>query len=204
MFFSSDVIVEVEVVDRLGNFIGRLTTADGQSAALMLVQTGLAKLNGSSAHLAPNYEELYKAQERCKRQRMGVWTTNEEPNDEINANRVVITYISSDLKVYVQYSNQGKQIEQLQSNLRQHFTETKPTGRYSPKQNELVAARFSSDDQWYRARVEKIESNYRISVYYIDYGNREVITNTKRLTALPRGNNILFSLYYDKFYSTID
>jgi endonuclease YncB( thermonuclease family) len=40
--------------DRGGNFIDRLTTTDGQSAALMLVQAGIAKAH-ASAYNAPNY-----------------------------------------------------------------------------------------------------------------------------------------------------
>ncbi|CAF5164545.1 unnamed protein product, partial [Rotaria sp. Silwood1] len=52
---------------------------------------------------------------------------------------------------------------------------------------ELLAARFTVDNEWYRARVEKIEGNNRISIYFIDYGNREIITDLSRLTKLPPG-----------------
>ena len=73
------MIVEVQNVDRAGNFIGHLTLADGQaSAALMLVQAALAKVQDSSARHAPNYKQLSDAQETCKRQRIGVWTDYEE------------------------------------------------------------------------------------------------------------------------------
>ncbi|CAF5061168.1 unnamed protein product, partial [Rotaria socialis] len=39
-FLQRDVFVEVESMDRGGNFIGRLTTVDGNSASFMLVQAG--------------------------------------------------------------------------------------------------------------------------------------------------------------------
>jgi staphylococcal nuclease domain-containing protein 1 len=65
-------------MDRGGNFIGRLTTADGQSAALMLVQAGLAKVH-DSAYSAPNYKQLLEAEEKCRKERTGVWTNYEEP-----------------------------------------------------------------------------------------------------------------------------
>ncbi|CAF4649387.1 unnamed protein product, partial [Rotaria magnacalcarata] len=42
-------------MDRGGNFIGRLTTVDGNSASFMLVQAGLAKVH-ESAYGAPNYK----------------------------------------------------------------------------------------------------------------------------------------------------
>jgi endonuclease YncB( thermonuclease family) len=73
-----DVFVEVENMDRGGNFIGRLTTADGQSAALMLVQAGLAKVH-DSAYGTPNYKQLLEAEDKCRKERIGVWTNYEEP-----------------------------------------------------------------------------------------------------------------------------
>ncbi len=221
-------------MDRGGNFIGRLTTADGQSAALMLVQAGLAKVH-DSAYSAPNYKQLLEAEEKCRKERTGVWTNYEEPtakddneneaenNPEgnysnnfffkffflkflaapeeavlgtttINFNdtrfrRVVVTYVTTDLKIYVQYSEQGPKVEQLQSEIREIFNQTKPVGGHTPKKGELLAARFTGDNEWYRARVEKVEGNNRISVYFVDYGNREVITDLGRLTTLPPGMN---------------
>jgi staphylococcal nuclease domain-containing protein 1 len=70
-------------MDRGGNFIGRLTTSDGQSAALMLVQAGLAKVH-DSAYNAPDYKQLLEAQEKCRKDRTGVWTNYEEPVEKEN------------------------------------------------------------------------------------------------------------------------
>jgi staphylococcal nuclease domain-containing protein 1 len=98
----------------------------------------------------------------------------------------VVTFITTELKVYVQYTEQGSKVEQLQTELRDMFNQTKPVGGHTPKKGELLAARFTADNEWYRARVEKIEGN-RVSVYFIDYGNREVITDSNRLTTLPPG-----------------
>ena len=101
--------------------------------------------------------------------------------------RVMVTFVTAELKVYVQYSEQGPKLEQLQNELREIFNQTKPVGGHVPKKGELLAARFTGDNEWYRARVEKIEGNNRISVYFIDYGNRELITDLSRLTNLPAG-----------------
>ena len=101
--------------------------------------------------------------------------------------RVVVTHVTSDLKLYVQYSEQGPKVEQLQSELRDIFSQTKPVGGHVVKKGELLAARYTADNEWYRARVEKIENNNRVSVYFIDYGNREVISDSSRFTTLPPG-----------------
>ncbi|CAF1282947.1 unnamed protein product [Adineta steineri] len=214
-FLQRDVFVEIENMDRGGNFIGRLTTADGHSAAVMLVQNGLAKVH-DSAYGTPVYKQLIEAEDKCRKERIGVWTNYEEPvakdddehendnntentSDEvvlgsttINFNdsrfrRVVVTHLTTELKVYVQFSEQGSKVEQLQSELRDIFSQTKPVGGHVPKKGELLAARFTADNEWYRARVEKIEGNNRISVYFVDYGNREIITDLGRLTTLPPG-----------------
>lgn len=42
-----------------------------------------------------------------------------------------------------------------------------------PKTGELVAAQFSADQSWYRARVRKILPGNQVEVFYIDYGNSE-------------------------------
>ena len=47
---------------------------------------------------------------------------------------------------------------------------------------DLCAAKFV-DDQWYRAKVEKVTSN-DVSVFYMDYGNRATIAKT-RVGTLP-------------------
>lgn len=214
-FLQRDVFVEIENMDRVGNFIGRLTTVDGQSAALMLVQAGLAKVH-DSAYGTPLYKQLLEAEDKCRKERTGVWTNYEEPSpreEEENENetntdgaqddvvlgpttvnfndtrfrRVAVTYLTSDLKVYVQYSEQGSKVEQLQTELREYFNQLKPVGGHVPKKGELLAARFTADNEWYRARVEKIEASNRISVYFVDYGNRELITDSSRLTNLPPG-----------------
>lgn len=45
-----------------------------------------------------------------------------------------------------------------------------------PKAGDLVAARFTEDDEWYRARVRRNDREGKKSeVVYIDYGNSEII-----------------------------
>jgi staphylococcal nuclease domain-containing protein 1 len=109
----------------------------------------------------------------------------------------VVTYVTDEMKVYVQYSEQGPKVDQSQSELREIFSQTKPVGGHTPKKGELLAARFTADNEWYRARVEKIEGNNRISVYFIDYGNREVITDLSRLTTLPPGTFAYLTVHLD-------
>jgi hypothetical protein len=48
-----------------------------------------------------------------------------------------------------------------------------------------MVVRDITDGQWYRARVEKVYGS-KISVFYIDYGNRENV-EVSQCAALPSG-----------------
>ncbi|KAJ1967855.1 hypothetical protein IWQ62_001594 [Dispira parvispora] len=54
---------------------------------------------------------------------------------------------------------------------------------FQPKSGDICSARFTIDDQWYRARVGQVQDNLA-QVYYVDYGNTEVIPIT-RLRPIP-------------------
>lgn len=58
------------------------------------------------------------------------------------------------------------------------------TGAYNPRRGDLCAAKFTEDNEWYRAKVEKIEKGGNVSILYVDYGNRELVPTT-RLAMLP-------------------
>lgn len=45
-----------------------------------------------------------------------------------------------------------------------------------PRNGQYVSAKFSEDDQWYRAKVKHVDrEKKKAEVYYIDYGNTETI-----------------------------
>ena len=129
-----------------------------------------------------------------------------EPNasDENNSNlrRGIVSHISSDLKVYIQYSDQAENLEQLQTMLQKSLNQEALSDEYIPEEDDLLAARFSADNEWYRARVENIEENNQITVYFVDYGNREVITDLNRLKTLPPGTYVFLLFTYSRVLIT--
>ena len=55
--------------------------------------------------------------------------------------------------------------------LRQEMESNPPLpGAYTPKKGDMCASRFSQDNQWYRAKIEKLEGG-KATVFFIDYGN---------------------------------
>ncbi|KAL6045909.1 hypothetical protein STEG23_018407, partial [Scotinomys teguina] len=78
----------------------------------------------------------------------------------------------------------GTQLEKLMENMRNDISSHPPVeGSYAPRRGEFCIAKFV-DGEWYRARVEKVESPAKVHVFYIDYGNREILPST-RLGTLP-------------------
>ena len=69
----------------------------------------------------------------------------------------------------------GPQLEKLMEQLRSDMASNPPLpGSYSPKRDDLCAAKYS-DDEWYRAKIEKINKDNTVNLLYIDYGNVSTI-----------------------------
>ena len=96
---------------------------------------------------------------------------------------MLVIEVTPELHFYAQLVEQGPKLEQLMTKIRQEFVANPPLpGAYTPKRGDMCAAKFV-DDQWYRARIEKV-SGSKVSVFYVDYGNRETLDST-RCAALP-------------------
>lgn len=102
---------------------------------------------------------------------------------KVNYEKVIVTEITDEGKIYAQHVDEGPKLEQLMKDIRAEFSNNPPlAGAYQPKRGDICAAKFV-DDHWYRAKVEKVTPN-DVSVLYIDYGNRATIPKTK-VGALP-------------------
>lgn len=193
-----DVLVSIEEIDKAGNFIGWLWV-DNENLSVSLVEHGLA----SAHHTAETSEfarAIKTAEENAIKKRIGVWKDYVEEEKEVekerNAtvqdrtlkyDRVVITEVTPEGHFYAQNVDLGVKLESLMETIHTEFRNSHPLpGSYAPRKGAICAARFTADDQWYRAKIEKITDNRQVQVVYIDYGNRETLDIT-RLAALPVG-----------------
>ncbi|RDW62317.1 hypothetical protein BP6252_11750 [Coleophoma cylindrospora] len=194
-----DVLIDVHNIDKVGGFIGELFIG-GESFAKVLVEQGLATVHGYSAEQAGNANELFAAESRAKEARRNLWAdwdpsqdaveeestyTNGNSNGDAPIERkpdyrdVIITNIDAAGKLKLQMIGTGTAaLETLMSQFKSfHLNPTNNSGLPGPpKAGEYVAARFTEDQQWYRARIR---SNDRAAkeaeVVYVDYGNSEKI-----------------------------
>ncbi|NP_001080500.1 staphylococcal nuclease and tudor domain containing protein 1 L homeolog [Xenopus laevis] len=199
LVLQREVEVEVEAMDKAGNFIGWLHI-DGVNISVALVEHALSKVH-FTAERSNYYKTLLAAEEGPKQRKEKVWSKFEEqPVEEVvtvveekerNANYkpVLVTEITDELHFYIQDVETGTQLEKLMESMRSEIASNPPLeGSFSPRRGDYCIAKYM-DGEWYRARVEKVESTAKVHVFYIDYGNREVLPST-RLGTLPQSFSI--------------
>lgn len=96
----------------------------------------------------------------------------------------MVTEVTPEGTFFAQSYQNGPKAEALQAKLKQEFQANPPlAGAYTPKRGDICAAKYSVDNEWYRAKIEKVQGS-QVYVVYIDYGNKEVLSST-RLASLP-------------------
>lgn len=198
-----DVEIDVENVDKVGGFIGTLYIGR-ENFAKLLVEEGLASVHAYSAEQGNHASELFGAENKAKSARKNLWENwtpeqDEEVEDTSAAaaaapvekrkdqRKVIVTNIEEDGRLKVQIVGEATTIklEKLQADFRKYYAQNSTPLAGPPKFGQLVGAKFTADDQFYRAKVKSLDREKKTAeIVYIDYGNREKIPYT-RLRALP-------------------
>ena len=196
-----DVELDVENTDKTGGFIGSLYV-NRENFARSLVEEGLAEVHAYSAEQSGNANELFAAEKKAKEARKGMWhdwdpskdvqqedapatganvlNGTSEPEERRKDYRdIVITHVEEPGKLKVQQVGQGTAaLTQLMSDFRSFHLNKSNAQALSgpPKVGEIVASQFTLDDQWYRARVRRVDRDAKkADVSYVDYGNSETV-----------------------------
>lgn len=200
-----DVEIDVENTDKTGGFIGTLYI-NRESFAKILVEEGLASVHAYSAEQSGNANELFAAEKKAKEAHKGMWhdwdpskeedgdvpedmTTN-GTNGTTNGNStagpvkkdyrdVIVTHIDESCHLKFQLIGSGTSaLTTLMSAFRTFHLSPSNTGALptAPKAGDYVAAKFSEDGEWYRARIRRNDREAKkADVLYIDYGNSETV-----------------------------
>ncbi|XP_016135537.1 staphylococcal nuclease domain-containing protein 1-like [Sinocyclocheilus grahami] len=194
LVLQREVEVEVESMDKAGNFIGWLHI-EGVNLSVALVDNALSKVH-FTAERSSYYKTLLSAEETARQSKEKLWANYEEkPKEEVaqlteekervaKYRAVYVTEITDGLHFYAQDVETGTKLESLMESMRGEIAAQPPVeGSFAPRRGDFCIAKFA-DGEWYRARVERVESPAKVHVFYIDYGNREILSST-RLAALP-------------------
>jgi staphylococcal nuclease domain-containing protein 1 len=196
-----DVEIDVEDCDKVGGFIGTLYI-NRENFAKTLVEEGLASVHAYSAEKAGNANELFAAEQRAKDARKGLWhdydpsqdenydepavTTTETASngDAADASRrkdyrdIIVTHVEETGRLKFQEVGSGTSALTSLMNAfsKFHMNPANSAGVANPKAGEFVAAKFTADDTWYRARIRRNDREAKkAEVVYIDFGNSELI-----------------------------
>merc|ERR1719419_140692 len=200
-----EVEIEIESMDRGGNFIGYLFH-NGVNISEALIREGLAKLH-FTAEKGNYYRQLKTAEDVAKGAKLRIYENfvEEEPKpveedeEEKSADKgksperkaeykaVVVTDINKEtFNISVQFVDDGPKLEKLMEELNDALKEDPPLpGAYTPKRSEVCSAKFE-DGLWYRAKVEKVNSASKTAtVFYVDYGNKANVSLANEVALLP-------------------
>ncbi|ORY04194.1 hypothetical protein BCR34DRAFT_604950 [Clohesyomyces aquaticus] len=197
-----DVEIDVEDCDKVGGFIGTLYV-NRENFAKVLVEEGLATVHAYSAEKSGNSNELFAAEQKAKDARKGLWhdydPSQEETEEATGAGAdtngqngdgaaaaprtkdyrtVIVTHVDETGKLKVQEEGAGTSALEIMMTAFRKFhldpLNNKPLD--NPKAGEYVAAKFTADDVWYRARIRRNDREAKkAEVVYIDFGNSELI-----------------------------
>ncbi|KAF2272347.1 uncharacterized protein EI97DRAFT_484005 [Westerdykella ornata] len=196
-----DVEIDVEDCDKMGGFIGTLYV-NRENFAKILLEEGLATVHAYSAEKSGNANELFAAEKKAKEARKGLWqdwdpSQDEEHEEDVAAagaetngsaaqgrrkdyRDVIVTHVDESGKLKLQQvgSNTTGALNELMTAFRNfHLSPSNNQGLTDPpKAGDYVAAQFTEDNSWYRARIRRNDrENKKAEVVYIDYGNSEVL-----------------------------
>ena len=197
-----DVEIDIDNIDRVGGFIGTMHIGR-ENLAKLLVEEGLATVHTYSAEQSGHGSELIAAEKRAKEAKNGLWhdydpekevekvnvsddtnaattTATAVPEKRKDYKDVLVTHVDADscsLKLQVLTPDVNPSpLESFMSEFRKfHSISANAISLQNPPRNgEYVAAKFTFDDSFYRARVSAIDrENKTCEVTYIDYGNAE-------------------------------
>lgn len=192
-----DVEVDIHDIDKVGGFIGDLYVGR-ESFAKILVEEGLASVHQYSAEKSGNAAELNAAEKKAKEGRKGMWhawdpSQEQEEEEEaapvessaadgpINIKRVYreisVTSIDENGRIKIQEVGQGTAALDSLSKAFQKFhldPKNNVSLRDAPKAGDMVAAKWSEDGCWYRARIRSNDrAAKQAEVVFIDYGNTD-------------------------------
>lgn len=187
-----DVEVVVNNVDRIGAFLGNISvmnpSGEKTDVSAMLLSNGFGYMHESfDSSRDPSGSSYVALQKEAKEAKKGGWVDYVEPTeaDRSVAEKVpakktivgVVCEIGFGGKVFVQERDTCKAaLASVESGLAGLSLDRAPeTPVAGLRPGLVVAAKYSADNTWYRAKVLYVHKGKGVDVRFIDYGNEELV-----------------------------
>lgn len=189
-----DVEIEITGQDKIGTMIGTLWLHK-KHYGVTLLSEGYARLSGRDST-----DEVEQAQAFAQSKRLRTWETYDaevesaraaaealeavEIAGPAEAEEVTVVEMRDAVNFYVHAGSAPKQLEYIGTRL----AEMGKSGgdSFRAKVGDVVAAKFSQDGDWYRARVEAKKGD-KYEVHFVDYGNADTV---QQGDLLPLGSTV--------------
>ena len=188
--------------------MGTLHLPDKRNLAVVLLEGGLARRVGAAADRSTHAFELAAAEESAQGASLKVWENyaaekaaaeaaaaaaaaaeEEAPLDDADkqVTELNLTEIVDGAHFFAHVAGDAA-VDQLQRQLATACGAASGgammQSAFNPTVGTVVAAKFSADDEWYRARV-KGRADGKYEVFFLDYGNVDVVGKERLLPLDP-------------------
>mmetsp|Transcript_31827 Transcript_31827/g.38496 ORF Transcript_31827/g.38496 Transcript_31827/m.38496 type:complete len:905 (-) Transcript_31827:461-3175(-) len=183
-----NVEVDIETCDKTGTFLGSLRYGSPRvSLATSLLEAGLGSIHPMfNPGRARDGDEMIAAEEAAKAAKLKIWENYSAEAAQAEAAaatgnsgkesfEVQVTEVLGGGQMYVQRSSDQQRVDELQEKISQLGL----AGGVEevPAVGSMCLGKFTVDDAWYRARVNKVEDGKAktVNVTYVDFGNSETL-----------------------------
>lgn len=186
--YQRDVDIQILGQDKFGAFRGHLLF-NKKNLALLLLKKGYAKTNRPRDFA----EEYLAAEDAAKQDRLNIWRDYDpvkeaeerqkriedvEAASKPRKELMVVTEVLDGASCYVQIvGDDQKRLEAMMKQIAQLGLDAEQP--FSPSKDEAVLAKFSGDQQWYRAKVLSADAKGSYKLVYADYGNTEAVESAR-------------------------
>eukprot|EP00475_Leptophrys_vorax_P017560 TRINITY_DN2419_c0_g1_i1.p1 TRINITY_DN2419_c0_g1~~TRINITY_DN2419_c0_g1_i1.p1 ORF type:complete len:990 (-),score=358.13 TRINITY_DN2419_c0_g1_i1:152-3121(-) len=188
-----DVSIEVESLDKGGNFLGNLLYGRN-NLAVDLLQAGLASVYGPSADRSKYKDQLYAAERSAKANKIALWhnyvekpveeqpateeaAAGDEKEDEVAADNsklslITVTEIVDPVNFYFQFAD-NKNLATIEERLA-ILGAAAGNPCTEPEKGRIYAGLYN-DEKWYRCKFERFSEDGGYQVFFVDFGNVDVV-----------------------------
>lgn len=196
--FQREVEVEVETVDKNGTFLGSLYLPDKRNYAVALVEAGLAKLVQPAADRCACAAELAAAEQSARSSNLQLWANysaeaeaeeaaaaaatalaeqEPTPDEQKQVVELELTELVDGVRFYAHVAGDTA-VAALQEQLAKSCRGASLDAAFEPKPGQTCCARFTVDNEWYRAKVVSRTAT-EFTVFFLDYGNTDVVARDR-------------------------
>jgi staphylococcal nuclease domain-containing protein 1 len=186
LYINRESFAKVLVEEGLASVHGYSAEKSGNAIELYAAEKRAKELRKGIWHSwDPSSEEAAEATTGAERSENGAAHVSAGGNngDSTSSRRqsdyrdVIITHIDESGHLKLQQIGSGTAaLDKLMSSFRLFHISSKTSLSGPPKAGDVVAARFSADGSWYRAKIRRNDRDRKVAeVVYFDYGNSETV-----------------------------